>query len=191
MELILASASPRRKELLTRMGLEFTVRTASHDESMDPEKAPQEEVKRVSALKAKAVKALCKEDALIIAADTIVVLGDAVMGKPATEEEAYTMLKSLSGREHRVITGLSVMQAEKEETVSVTTDIRFRELRDEEIYAYVRSGEPMDKAGAYGIQGLGGLFVESLQGDYYNVMGLPICTLAQILRRFGVKILDC
>ncbi len=191
MELILASASPRRKELLTRMGLEFTVRTASHDESMDPEKAPQEEVKRVSALKAKAVKALCKEDALIIAADTIVVLGDAVMGKPATEEEAYTMLKSLSGREHRVITGLSVMQAEKEETVSVTTDIRFRELRDEEIYAYVRSGEPMDKAGAYGIQGLGGLFVESLRGDYYNVMGLPICTLAQILRRFGVKILDC
>ncbi len=190
MEIILASASPRRKELLVRMGLEFTVRTASHDETMDPGKAPQEEVKRVSALKAKAVKALCKEDDLIIAADTVVVLGDTLMGKPATEEEAYAMLKSLSGKEHRVITGLSVTQGEKEETVSVSTNIRFRALADEEIYAYIRSGEPMDKAGAYGIQGLGGLFVESLQGDYYNVMGLPICTLAEILRRFGVKILD-
>ncbi len=191
MNVILASASPRRKELLERIGLKFVIRTAPHDETMDPEKNPAEEVQRVSALKAEAVKAICAREDVIIAADTVVVADGIVMGKPASEEEAFSMLRRLSGREHQVITGLSVAQGERMETVSVTTALRFRPLSDGEIRAYIATKEPMDKAGAYGIQGLASMFVESLCGDYYNVMGLPICTLTTILRKFGVKLLDC
>lgn len=191
MNVILASASPRRKELLERIGLEFIIRTAPHDETMDPGKDPAEEVRRVSALKAGAVKALCAQEDVIIAADTVVVLDGAVMGKPASEEEAFSMLWSLSGKEHQVITGLSVVQGEKMESVSVTTTLRFRPLSEEEIRAYTATKEPMDKAGAYGIQGMASMFVESLCGDYYNVMGLPVCTLTVILRKFGVKLLGC
>lgn len=191
MNVILASASPRRKELLERIGLEFTIRTAPHDETMDPRKDPAQEVRRVSALKAGAVKALCAQEDVIIAADTVVVLDGAVMGKPASEKEAFSMLRSLSGKEHQVITGLSVVQGEKMESVSVTTTLRFRPLSEEEIRAYIATKEPMDKAGAYGIQGMASMFVESLCGDYYNVMGLPVCTLTVILRKFGVKLLGC
>lgn len=191
MSIILASASPRRKELLERMGLEFSIRTAPHDETMDPEKSPEEEVRRVSGLKAEAVKSLCGEDDIIIAADTVVVAQGIVMGKPASEEEAVSMLRTLSGAEHQVITGLSVARGEKMRSVSVTTTLCFRPLLDEEIFAYVQTGEPMDKAGAYGIQGLASMFVQSLCGDYYNVMGLPVCTLTGILRQFGVELLGC
>lgn len=191
MSIILASASPRRKELLERMGLKFTVRTASHDETMDPEKTAEEEVRRVSALKAEAVKSLCGEDDVIIAADTVVVVQGVVMGKPASKEEAVSMLRRLSGREHQVITGLSVACGQEMRSVSVTTTLCFRPLADEEIFAYVETGEPMDKAGAYGIQGLASMFVQSLCGDYYNVMGLPVCTLTGILREFGVELLGC
>lgn len=191
MSLILASASPRRKELLQRMGLEFTVRLAQHDETMDLRKDPAQEVQRVSFLKAEAVRPLCQPEDVIIAADTVVVCDGRLMGKPASREEAVSMLSYLSGREHQVITGLSVMQGSRTQTVSVTTSLRFRPLSGEEIYAYVDTGEPMDKAGAYGIQGMGSMFVEGLYGDYYNVMGLPVCTLATILRSFGVKLLGC
>ncbi|MBQ3216420.1 MAG: septum formation inhibitor Maf [Oscillospiraceae bacterium] len=191
MSLILASASPRRKELLQRMGLEFTVCLAQHDETMDPQKDPAQEVQRVSLLKAEAVRALCRKEDVIIAADTVVVCEELVMGKPASQEEAVSMLSRLSGREHQVITGLSVLQGERVETVSVTTTLRFRSLREEEIRAYVATGEPMDKAGAYGIQGKASVFVEGLYGDYYNVMGLPVCTLTTILRSFGIKLLGC
>lgn len=191
MSLILASASPRRKELLQRMGLEFTVCLAQHDETMDPQKDPAQEVQRVSLLKAEAVRALCRKEDVIIAADTVVVCEGLVMGKPASQEEAVSMLSRLSGREHQVITGLSVLQGERVETVSVTTTLRFRSLREEEIRAYVATGEPMDKAGAYGIQGKASVFVEGLYGDYYNVMGLPVCTLTTILRSFGIKLLGC
>lgn len=191
MKIILASASPRRRELLERMGLEFTVRTANHDETMDPAKPAEEEVRRVSALKAEAVKALCDTEDVIIAADTVVVSDGCVMGKPATGEEACRMLRRLSGKAHQVITGLSVCQGDVMRSVSVTTDLRFRPLSEEEISAYVETGDPMDKAGAYGIQGFASMFVESLNGDYYNVMGLPVCTLTGILRQFGVKLLGC
>ena len=191
MSLILASASPRRKELLQRMGLEFTVCLAQHDETMDPQKDPAQEVQRVSLLKAEAVRALCRKEDVIIAADTVVVCEGLVMGKPASQEEAVSMLSRLSGREHQVITGLSVLQGERVETVSVTTTLRFRSLCEEEIRAYVATGEPMDKAGAYGIQGKASVFVEGLYGDYYNVMGLPVCTLTTILRSFGIKLLGC
>ena len=191
MSIILASASPRRRELLERMGLEFEVRTANHDETMDPGKPAEEEVRRVSALKAEAVKPLCSAGDVIIAADTIVVSDGYVMGKPATVQEACDMLRRLSGSKHQVITGLSVCRDDERCSVSVTTDLRFRELSEAEIAAYVATGEPMDKAGAYGIQGLAAMFVEGLNGDYYNVMGLPVCTLAGILRRFGVELLGC
>ena len=158
---------------------------------MDPSKPAKAEVERVSALKAEAVKALCSPEDVIIAADTVVVLGNTVMGKPATKEEACAMLRDLSGKEHEVITGLTVLCGERLCTVSVTTAIRFRTLQEAEICAYVETGESMDKAGAYGIQGLAAVFVEGLQGDYYNVMGLPVCALTGILREFGVELLGC
>ena len=191
MGIVLASASPRRKELLERMGLDFTVRVADLDETMDPFAHPADEVARVAAMKAKAVYPMCHDGDVIIAADTIVVCDSLVMGKPRSESEAFSMLRRLSGRDHQVMTGLCVLTDSYEEVVTVTTTLRMRPLSDEEIHAYIATGEPMDKAGAYGIQGLASMFVVGLDGDYYNVMGLPVCTLAMILRKCGVKLLDC
>lgn len=191
MGIILASASPRRQELLARMGVDFSVRVANLDESMDPFAHPADEVARVAALKAKAVYPMCNDGDVIIGADTIVVCDSLVMGKPRSESEAFSMLRRLSGREHQVMTGLCVLSDSYEETVTVTTTLRMRHLSDEEIRAYIATGEPMDKAGAYGIQGLASMFVVGLDGDYYNVMGLPVCTLTMILRKCGIKILDC
>lgn len=190
MEIVLASASPRRRELLERMGLKFRICTAEHDETMDPTASPEAEACRVSRLKAEAVQALCDPEDLIIAADTIVVCEERILGKPADEEEAYRMLRLLSGREHRVITGLCVLRGERVSCVSEVTKLRFRELSDGQIRAYIATGEPMDKAGAYGIQGKASVFVPGIEGDYYNVMGLPVCTLAQILEEFGI-VLPC
>ena len=191
MGIVLASASPRRKELLERMGLDFAVRVAELDETMDPFAHPADEVARVAALKAKAVYPMCHDGDVIIGADTIVVCDSLVMGKPRSEAEAFSMLRRLSGREHQVMTGLCVLTDSYEEIVTVTTTLRMRPLSDEEIHAYIATGEPMDKAGAYGIQGLAAMFVVGLDGDYYNVMGLPVCTLTMILRKCGVKLLDC
>lgn len=186
MNIILASASPRRRELLERMGLRFTVRTAEHDETMDLSADPEDEVRRVSELKARAVEALCAPEDLIIAADTIVVCEGRVLGKPRNEEEAYAMLSLLSGREHKVITGLCVLKDGVTCCHSEVTYLRFRTLTDEQIRAYIATGEPMDKAGAYGIQGRAAVFVPGIRGDYYNVMGLPVCALAQILEQCGI-----
>ena len=180
MEIYLASKSPRRKELLERMGLEFTVRAVNTNETMDPFRHPSDEVARVSLEKAKAVQPHCMPDDIIISADTIVVCDSLVMGKPHSESEAFSMLRRLSGRDHQVMSDLTV-----------TTTRRMRTLSDEEIRAYIATGEPMDKAGAYAIQGLAAMFVIGLDGDYYNVMGLPVCPLAMILRKFGVKLLGC
>ena len=191
MGIILASASPRRRELLKLMGLDFTIRTASHDETMDPAADPADEVARVSLLKAQAVCPACAEDDIIIAADTIVVCDSLVMGKPHSEQDAFSMLRRLSGRDHQVMTGLTVMQGKNAETVTVTTTLHFRDLSDEEIRAYIATGEPKDKAGAYAVQGLAAMFAVKLDGDYYNVMGLPVCTLATMLRKRGVRILGC
>ncbi len=191
MGIVLASASPRRKELLERMGLDFAVRVAELDETMDPFAHPADEVARVATLKARSVYPMCHDGDVIIGADTIVVCDSLVMGKPRSEAEAFSMLRRLSGREHQVMTGLCVLTDSYEETVTVTTTLRMRPLSDEEIHAYIATGEPMDKAGAYGIQGLAAMFVVGLDGDYYNVMGLPVCTLTMILRKCGVKLLDC
>ena len=180
MQLILASASPRRKELLEKFGVPFIIRAADIDETMDPGKAPYDEVGRVSRLKALAASRE-KED-VVIAADTIVVCEGRILGKPHDAAEAAEMLRLLSGRDHQVMTGCTVLRGERCETFTEVTDLHFRPLSEKEIARYVQSGEPMDKAGSYGIQGGAALFCERLVGDYYNVMGLPVCALGQVLR---------
>lgn len=188
MNLILASQSPRRKELLGLFRVPFVVRVADIDETMDPGLSPFDEVARVSLAKAKAVER--SNDDVVIAADTIVVCDHKTLGKPHSEAEAFEMLRLLSGRDHQVMTGLTVLRGEKAATCTEVTDIHFRELSDKEITAYVRTGEPMDKAGAYGIQGGAALFAEKMVGDYYNVMGLPVCRLYGILRDLAPEILE-
>ena len=186
MQLILASQSPRRRELLGLTGLDFTVRVADIDETMDNTKTPFDEVARVSREKAMAVAR--KPDDVVIAADTIVVCEGKVLGKPRNEEDAFRILSLLSGRDHEVMTGMTVLRGDETVTHTEVTKIRFRQLHPDEIRAYIATGEPMDKAGAYGIQGGAALFADQMEGDYYNVMGLPVCRLAMILRSFGLPI---
>ena len=179
MNLILASASPRRRELLGLFRMPFVIRVADIDETMDPGKSPFDEVGRVSRAKALAVER--KAGDVVIAADTIVVCQGKVLGKPHDECEAKAMLRLLSGRDHQVMTGCTVLAEEKCVTFTEVTDLHFRQLTEKEIEIYVASGEPMDKAGAYGIQGGAALFCQRMNGDYYNVMGLPVCRLWETL----------
>ena len=188
MQLILASASPRRKELLGLFHVPFTIRVADIDETMDNTKSPFDEVARVSRLKALAVER--QEDDIVIAADTIVVCDSRVLGKPKNEAEAVSMLRLLSGRDHQVMTGCTVLRGNRAETFTEVTDLHFRALSEKEIARYVASGEPMDKAGSYGIQGGAALFCERMVGDYYNVMGLPVCRLGQVLRTILPEIME-
>ena len=188
MELILASQSPRRKELLGLFHIPFVIRVADIDEAMDPDKAPYDEVARVSRLKALAIAR--NEDDIVIAADTIVVVDGKTLGKPRDEDDAKAMLRMLSGRDHQVMTGLTVLRGERCETVTEVTDIHFRSLSEKEIAAYVGTKEPMDKAGAYGIQGGAALFAEKMVGDYYNVMGLPVCRLHTMLSNIAPDLTD-
>lgn len=188
MQLILASASPRRKALLSLFGIPFTVRAADIDETMDPEKPPFDEVARVSRSKALAVSR--GEEDIVIAADTIVVCQGKVLGKPHSEAEAASMLRLLSGRDHQVMTGCTILFGDRAETFTEVTSLHFRPLSEKEIQKYVQSGEPMDKAGAYGIQGGAALFCEKLEGDYYNVMGLPVCRLYETLCRTAPEVME-
>ena len=190
MNLILASQSPRRQQLLEQMGLTFTVKIADIDETMTPGRPPQEQVAEVSARKAAAVAATCRKDDVIIAADTIVVVDDTILGKPENEDAAKNMLRMLSGRTHRVMTGVTVRRGDDAVSHTEITEIRFRDLSDKEIDAYVATGDPMDKAGSYGIQNGAAVFVSGMHGDYFNVMGLPLCSLTLLLRRFGVAVLE-
>lgn len=187
MNLILASASPRRRELLGLFHIPFEIRAADIDETMDPGKAPFDEVARVSRLKACAVP--CGEGDVVVAADTIVVCDGKVLGKPHSQEEAASMLRLLSGRDHQVMTGMTVLRSGRAETVTEVTDLHFRPLSDREIRAYVATGEPMDKAGAYGIQGGAALFCTHMVGDFYNVMGLPVCRLGALLREMAPEMM--
>ena len=186
MAIILASGSPRRQQLLRQLGVEFSIQTAGIDETMFPDKKPEDEVARVSAAKARAIA--CALDDIVISADTIVVADDTILGKPADAADAARMLRLLSGRAHTVMTGLSVRRGEAVSTTVVKTSVWFRQLTDGEIARYIATGEPMDKAGAYGIQGLAGVFVERLDGDYFSVMGLPVCTLGEMLQSCGVTL---
>ena len=188
MSIILASQSPRRKELLGLFHLPFEIRVADIDETMDPEKSPYDEVARVSRAKAQAIPR--EEGDVVIAADTIVVCGGHVLGKPRDEADAVRMLSQLSGRDHQVMTGMTVIRGEKSISCTEVTDIHFRTLSEKEIRNYVATGEPMDKAGSYGIQGGAALFAEKMVGDYYNVMGLPVCRLGMILKEIAPELFD-
>lgn len=193
-EFVLASASPRRKELLEVMGLDFNIVVSNADEDSISKDIPIPlYVQELALIKAGAVakEILNRKNAVIISADTIVTLDGEILGKPADSKSAYEMLKSLSGRTHEVYTGYCVMRISDGKTVcnSVKTRVQFKELDDEKINAYIKSGEPMDKAGAYGIQGKGSLLIGKIDGDYFNVVGLPISALADTLEReFEIKV---
>ncbi|MBE5039770.1 Maf family protein [Ructibacterium gallinarum] len=190
---VLASGSPRRRELLKRVLPEFEVMADDGEEELIPGENPEETVRRLAMQKAENTAKRLKKDALILAADTVVVLGEKILGKPDDEDEAFAMLFSLSGKTHRVYTGLAVVDTKTGKKVSdfVVTKVRFRSLSEAEIHSYIRSGEPMDKAGAYGIQKIGALFIESIDGDYFNVVGLPLCRLGIILKEsFGIDLME-
>lgn len=182
--MILASASPRRRELLGRLGLALEIRAADIDETRHEGEHPCDLVARLAREKAHAVRAEhgLGEDGLLLAADTIVWMDDAALGKPDDDNEARAMLRSLAGRTHQVSTGVCILCGEAESCFVETTDVTFYELTDAQIDAYVSSGECRDKAGAYAIQGTGSLLVESIRGDYDNVVGLPV---ARVVREIG------
>ena len=181
--LVLASRSPRRAEILRAQGLTFDVRPAEIDESVLPDEAPAEHVRRLALEKARAI-ATERPDALVLGSDTIVVIDGEILGKPTDTAHARAMLRRLAGREHQVFSSAGLVAPAAEAVDHDVTRVRFRDLTDAEIAAYVASGEPMDKAGAYGIQQLGALVVAGIDGCYFNVMGLPL----QALRRVWVEI---
>lgn len=185
MNIILASASPRRREIMTKMGYDFRVVQADIDENTNAENVA-DAVCEIAKNKAAAVAE--KEKGLIIAADTVVSIDGKVLGKPKDREEAYDMLSLLSGKRHEVYTGVCVTAGNKTVVFSEKTSVFFRQLSVEEIQEYIKTGEPMDKAGAYGIQGAAALFVKKIDGDYLNVIGLPATHLYTVLsNEFGVK----
>jgi septum formation protein len=178
--LVLASRSPRRAELLAAAGFEFTVRTADTDETPLPNESPSEYVVRVALEKARAVPRGPGE--IVLAADTTVVLDSEIMGKPLDAQDATRMLTALAGRKHEVLTGVCVMRGGEAVTDMASTSVWFAPMTPEEISEYVATGEPMDKAGAYGIQGFASRFVERIDGSYSNVVGLPVALVYRILR---------
>ena len=187
MRIVLASGSPRRLELLKKIGIEdFTVMADTSEEIITPGLSPEEQVIKLSLQKARNVAVMCNEDDIIIAADTIVYLEDKPLGKPDSKTDAVEMLKELSGRRHSVYTGVTIISEDKQISHAERTDVSFREISDSEIKAYVETGEPLDKAGSYAAQGRAAVFVERIVGDFFNVMGLPLCKLSQMLKEFGV-----
>ena len=189
MKIILASQSPRRRELLERMGIsDFEIIPAQGEESVKRTRTltPDQLVEELSRRKCAEVSA-AHPDALVIAADTMVAVNNRVLGKPHSEKDAARMLAALSGRLHMVYTGVTIAQGVKSITEHEMTFVRFCTLSQADIIRYIATGEPMDKAGAYGIQGYGSVLVEGISGDYYNVMGLPVCRVARLMARFGVN----
>lgn len=185
-ELILASASPRRAELLRQIGIPFRRVVSGVDEDLQDPADPEKHVRELSRRKAEDVAGQL-DSGIVLGADTIVVLDEHILGKPADEREAAEMLAMLSGRTHKVYTGLTLIEAARKKTVShvEVTEVAFRDLTAEEISAYVATGEPLDKAGAYGIQGKGALLVSGIRGCYFNVVGLPLAGLMRALERLG------
>ena len=181
--LVLASASPRRRELLGHIGISFEVCVSAADENVASGLSPEEIVEALAVRKAEAVFANRPED-IVIGADTIVVLDGEILGKTKDESEARHMLHSLSGRKHWVYTGVAILSEQKNESFVSATEVEFYPLDDEEIRNYVSTGEPMDKAGSYGIQGYGSVLVKRIEGDFYTVVGLPIAEVARRLRNY-------
>lgn len=187
--IVLASKSPRRKKLFKKLGIKFKIESSDYQEKMDLKLNPRELARHLSRQKAKAVAKKYK-NAIIIAADTFVVLKGKLFGKPLVETKAKKMLKELSGKTHSVITGFTIMDTKKKKVVSrsVETKVYLKVLTQNEIDNYVKSKEPLDKAGAYAIQGLGKPFIKKIEGDYFNVVGLPLKALVKSLRDFDIKI---
>ena len=181
-KLILASASPRRRDLLASLGLNFEVQIPDIDETQNPDELPRSFAERLASEKAAAIHA--DSETVLIAADTIVVQGNRTLGKPADGAEAFEMLNGLSGQSHEVITGVCIKREEKVQVISVVTEVIFRNLEKEEIIRYIASGCPMDKAGAYAIQGGAAHMVKEIRGSYTNVVGLPLCELHELLISF-------
>ena len=181
----LASTSPRRREILETLGIEFDVVPVETDESPLQGETPGEMVLRLAIAKADAAD----RGEFVLAADTIVVLGDRVLGKPRDADDCVEMLLALSGRTHAVMTGVALKTPTETRSVLSTTDVQFREIGRDEAYRYWQSGEPCDKAGAYGIQGLGGMFVKTIEGSYSSVMGLPVFETVELLKSAGFDVL--
>ena len=190
-KIVLASGSPRRQELLRRMGItEFDIRVPEVEEYYPDHLSPEEIVKFISREKSDAAARLCGDDELVITADTMVFLDERRLGKPRDEAQALEMLTALAGRKHTVCTGVTVRRGAKICTAAQHTDVYFRPATERELRAYIRTGEPMDKAGAYGVQGKGALLVERIDGDFFNVMGLPVGLLARLLKGFGIDLME-
>jgi len=189
-KIILASASPRRKEILEITGLKFKVCVSDYEENLALPLRPRELARFLSRKKAESVSGKYR-NALIIAADTFIILKDRLLGKPHTDKEAEKILTMLNGKAHAVVTGFTILDtgSGRKLSRSVETKVYFKKLSKEEIRAYVKSKEPLGKAGAYAIQGLGALLIEKIEGDYFNVVGLPLYALSGCLKRFGVDVL--
>jgi septum formation protein len=188
-KIMLASASPRRQELLKLIGLEFQVMPSNAEEIIDESDTASETVLRLSYIKARDVKEKAK-DYIVIGADTIVVYNNEILGKPLDEQDAYRMLSLLNGKTHYVLTGFTVIGEEKVISKYEESAVTFRQLSEKEIKAYIMTKEPFDKAGSYAIQGIGSVMIEKINGDYFNIVGLPVCKLSNVLlKEFGIKIL--
>ena len=188
--IVLASGSPRRQELLNRIGItDFDIRVPQTDEHYPAGLTPAQIVEYISREKADAAAKLCTPEEIVITADTMVFLDDKKLGKPADEAEALAMLTALQGHHHAVCTGVTVRQGSRMLTRAQRTEVYFRPASESELRAYIAGGEPMDKAGAYGVQGQGALLVERIDGDFFNVMGLPVLLLSRMLADFGITLL--
>lgn len=186
MRVILASQSPRRRDLLNLIGIPHTVRPADIDETPLPGERPLTVVERLARAKARRI-AMDEPEALVVAADTIVVIDDAILNKPVDASDARRMLRTLQGRRHDVYTAVCVTHGGREAAGVEDTGVWFRELSDGAIDAYIATGEPMDKAGAYGIQGYGATIVERVDGDFFTVVGLPLVRLTRLLTEIGIN----
>jgi len=186
-KLHLASQSPRRQDILRSLGLSFTAAGVDVDEQRRNGELPEAMALRLS--RTKAMAAGVDHSRIVIGADTVVVLQNDIFGKPKDRDECLEMLASLSGRTHRVVTGVAVLASEEVRTVVSTTEVKFREISPDEALAYWHSGEPCDKAGAYAIQGRGGIFVEAISGSYSGVVGLPVFETSKLLREAGLRVL--
>ncbi|WP_428240220.1 Maf family protein [Gynuella sp.] len=189
MTLILASASPRRKQLLKQIGVRFEVCPADIDETVLPEESPTDYVKRMSEQKARVIlNSDTGRDAVVIGSDTTVVCDQHIFGKPESEQDAIAMLTKLSGREHEVLSGICVMNTDREHYGLSRTRVWFKTISIEQMKRYWQSGEPCDKAGSYGIQGFGSAFIDRIEGSFSGVMGLPLEVMTELLKQFNVEI---
>lgn len=187
--IILASQSPRRREICAQLGIPFTVCPAQSEAPFDPTLSPQEAVKAIARSKAEEIAATHPGE-VVLGSDTVVAIDGVILGKPKTEADAAAMLRSLSGRTHQVLTGVWVVDEDGNgDGFTSVASVKFADMSDADIAAYIATGEPMDKAGSYGVQGKGSLLVEKLNGDFFNVMGLPVLRLSRMLSQFGINLL--